>query len=495
MARFAQELLIGQCEELSEQVISTPFQKIEKIGPARILSTLTADVQILASAIQVLPSLAGNIAILTGCFCYLTYLSWRAALIIFLLTCIGALLYNLQMKRAYKAIFEARVGRDTLFKHFRSLTEGIKEIKMSLVRQRILIEEEIFATTNLLREKNLTATIGYLKADGAAQIMFFLLIGLLLFLTPYFKDASMETLTGYVLVTLYSMTPVWGIINVIPTLHRGEAAMERIEKLGFSLDHKEYSFNGENANDKKSVNIPDMNAPTIQLKGVKFSYHEELNVEKGFSLGPIDLKFPSGKLIFVIGGNGSGKTTLLKLLVGLYSPKEGSVLVDNRPVTSVCQSYRELFSAVFSDYYLFDRVATSDGTETDQKAEKYFDLLQLKEKVSIKNSFFSTTNLSQGQRRRLALLSAYLEDRPVYVFDEWAADQDPDYKEVFYKHLLVELKARGKTVIVITHDDRYFHIGDMVVRLDYGKIIECWDTADQNGMADNHLETASRLQS
>ena len=474
MVRFTQEMIIGQCEELSKQVISTPYQKIENIGPARILSILTADVQILASAIQVLPSLAGNVAVLCGCLCYLAYLSWHAALIMIFLTAMGALIYNLQLKHAYQAIYEARVCRDTLFKHFRALTEGIKEIKMSLFRQRMVIEEEISNTANILREKNLTATAGYLKADGSAQMMFFLLIGVLLFLIPSFNETPMETLTGYVLVALYSMAPVWGIIKVIPSIHRGEAAMERIENLGFSLAESSTGPpnrpNRENESMIKNKNL----APTIKLDGLSFSYSENQYKEEGFRLGPVQISFPAGKITFVIGGNGSGKTTLLKLLSGLYAPNEGTILIDNKAINSESQSYRELFSIVFSDYYLFDKIACSWGTETNHKALNYLERLQLNHKVALQNGVFSTTNLSQGQRRRLALLSAYLEDRQIYIFDEWAADQDPDYKDVFYNQLLAELKQRGKTVIVITHDDRYFDIGDLIIKLDYGKVVDCW---------------------
>jgi len=58
----------------------------------------------------------------------------------------------------------------------------------------------------------------------------------------------------------------------------------------------------------------------------------------------------------------------------------------------------------------------------------------------------------------------------VYLFDEWAADQDPVFKKVFYTQLLPELKARGKAVLVISHDERYFGAADRVIRLDYGKL-------------------------
>ena len=83
----------------------------------------------------------------------------------------------------------------------------------------------------------------------------------------------------------------------------------------------------------------------------------------------------------------------------------------------------------------------------------------------------STTQLSQGQRKRLALLTAYLEDRSIYLFDEWAAEQDPEFRAHFYEELLPQLKAKGKTLLVATHDDRYFDLADMVVKMELGRLV------------------------
>ena len=190
-----------------------------------------------------------------------------------------------------------------------------------------------------------------------------------------------------------------------------------------------------------------------------------------FQLGPIDLSLGRGELVFIAGGNGSGKTTLAKLLVGLYAPATGEVRLNGQPVGD-WEQYRQFFSSVFTDAYLFDRLLGMSGTRLDDGARDYLTRLELGQRVRVESGRFSTTDLSQGQRKRLALLTAYLEDRPVYVFDEWAADQDPRFKEIFYTRLLPELKARGKAVLVISHDDQYFHVADRIVQLDYGKLQE-----------------------
>jgi putative ATP-binding cassette transporter len=214
-------------------------------------------------------------------------------------------------------------------------------------------------------------------------------------------------------------------------------------------------------------------APLVELDQVSFTYQSEKTEEGAFTLGPITVDLRPGNLVFVIGGNGSGKSTFVKVLTGLYAPQSGTVRMAGTPITeSNREWHREHFSVVFSDFHVFDRLFGIEDATASALAERYLALLQIDQKVSLHERRFSTVELSQGQRKRLALVTAYLEDRPIYVFDEWAADQDPQYKEIFYRTLLPDLRARGKLVIVITHDDRYFHLGDHVVKLEDGKVVE-----------------------
>jgi len=192
-------------------------------------------------------------------------------------------------------------------------------------------------------------------------------------------------------------------------------------------------------------------------------------------------------MCFVIGGNGSGKTTFAKLLLGLYAPEEGAIRLNGQEITDeVRDSYRQLFSAVHADFYLFETLLGLESAELDATAREYLEQLHLSDKLQVKDNVLSTTELSQGQRKRLALLTAYLEDRLIYVFDEWAADQDPLFKEVFYHQLLPDLKARGKTVIVISHDDRFYHVGDRVIKLENGQVVS--DTSCNSKLLATPLE-------
>ena len=143
-------------------------------------------------------------------------------------------------------------------------------------------------------------------------------------------------------------------------------------------------------------------------------------------MGPIDSTIRRGQIVFIIGGNGSGKTTLAKLISGLYLPESGQICLDGRPIDDANrEAYRQLFSVVFDDAVIFESLWGLEAADLDERAQELLAAVELDHVVSVTNGVFSTTRLSRGQRKRLALVTAYLEDRPIYLFDEWAADQDP----------------------------------------------------------------------
>jgi len=358
----------------------------------------------------------------------------------------------------------AREAADALYNHFRALTEGIKELKLHGERREAFLSQSMQASAESLRRNNIAGMTVFTLASTWGQLLIFVVIGVLLFAMPLLTGAGSRTLIGYTLVILYMMTPLQVIMNALPTLGRANIALKKVEDLGLALDS--YSSEGE-------ALAPTNAQPaweTIELRGVTHTYHRE-SEDSDFILGPIDLVIRRGELMFLVGGNGSGKTTLAKLLMGLYVPESGEIRVDGQLVTDKTrEEYRRLFSAVFADFFLFESLLGLKTPQLDNRAEEYLDRLQLSRKVTIKEGVFSTTDLSQGQRKRLALLTAYLEDRPIYLFDEWAADQDAYFKEIFYLQLLPELKSRGKTAIVISHDDRYYYAGDRLIKLEEGKL-------------------------
>jgi putative ATP-binding cassette transporter len=295
-------------------------------------------------------------------------------------------------------------------------------------------------------------------------LLYFALIGLILFLVPAVAPMSQQALTGYVLTTLYLMGPLAGVMTSVSLFSRAEVALRKVQSLGISL--------AAQATEDCSLERPesDLSFERLELRGVVHSYHHEKD-DCNFVLGPINLNFQPGELVFIVGGNGCGKSTLAKIITGLYHPEAGEIRLDGKLITDANRDdYRQLFSAVFADFYLFDNLLGLNHARLDEQAAEYLQQLHLKHKVKVKNGTLSTIAVSHGQRKRLALLTAYLEDRPFYLFDEWASDQDPQFKHVFYTQLLPDLKSRGKTVLVITHDDKYFALADRVIKLDYGQI-------------------------
>jgi putative ATP-binding cassette transporter len=261
------------------------------------------------------------------------------------------------------------------------------------------------------------------------------------------------------------------IVNRLPLLTKADVALKKIEVLGLALA----SYAEAEAATPALVNSPNQGLKldwhSLELQGVTHGYGSDRE-NLDFTLGPINLKFKPGEMVFLIGGNGSGKSTLAKLITGLYIPESGKICLDNQQINQPNREwYRQHFSVVFSDFYLFDRLLGVAKYNLDSVAQTYLRQLQLDHKVTVENGKLSTTALSQGQRKRLALLTAYLENRPIYLFDEWASDQDPIFKELFYTQFLPKLRDQGKLVLVISHDDQYFEVGDRIIKLDYGKVI------------------------
>lgn len=473
LARFTSQILLTQLSQkgifelrlqMSRQILAAPLRKLEEVGSARIMSSLTDDLFIITTTLISIPVLCMQLAVVVGCLVYMAWLSWTAFLTVLVFMGLGILSFRAAVNKATRYMIMARGDADVLYRHYRALNDGAKELKLHRTRRQTFINEVMRTTALSLRRNNVTGTSIMAAASSWYQILFFTLIGLLLFVLPRIQTVDSSLLTGYVLAIFYMLIPFEDLTGLIPSMARANISLQRIEQLGISLtsDVKEK---------EEDSGKPDPYWERLELQGITHSYHNERD-GSSFTLGPIDLTFKPGELVFLVGGNGSGKTTLAKLLSGLYIPEKGEISLDGTRITDENRDqYRQFFSAVFSDFFLFESLLGLDPEKLDDRARDYLTQLQLDHKVQVKDGALSTIDLSQGQRKRLALLTAFLEDRPFYIFDEWAADQDPVFREIFYLQILLELKAKNKTVLVISHDDRYYHLGDHVIKLDYGQIV------------------------
>ena len=464
LTRLSQDALMNLRMRLCRQILSAQLRHLEELGAHRLLTVLADDVPIITGTLVGFPLLCINIAVAIGGLVYLGLLSWVMLLAVLGLMVIGIITYQLPIIRAMRVLRLAREDADDLYGHFRSLTLGTKELKLHRSRREAFLTKVLQETATSLRRHNIAGMSVYTAAASWGQSLVFVVVGLVLFVLPMIEQTDTLTLSGYTITLLYLMTPLQVIMNSIPTLGRASISLQSVEKIGLELASK--GSEGDLPADAKA--LPEFQS--LELRGVTHVYRRE-GEKENFVMGPIDLTLHSGELLFLVGGNGSGKTTLAKLLIGLYVPEEGEVRLNGREITEENrEQFRQYFTVVFSDFHLFESLLGLEGPELDERAREYIAQLKLTHKIEVKDGALSTLDLSQGQRKRLALLTAYLEDRSVYLFDEWAADQDPLFKEVFYYQLLPELKAKGKTIIVISHDDHYYQVADRIVKLEYGKI-------------------------
>jgi putative pyoverdin transport system ATP-binding/permease protein len=472
LARLAQGAIVDMRVRLSRQALEVPLASLEKLGAGRIVSMLNDDISAVAFALISLPPFLIHTATLIGCLVYLGYLSLDLLLRLLVFVVIGVLSYQWMMKKAWAHISRARERAGALQSHILAMTQGTKELKMHRRRRREFLSKKIEADSMAFRRHAITGDTLHAAAGGWGQLLIFIFIGLVLFAI---RIGDTYIMVSFALISIFITTPVESILNTISTLGRGNIGLKKIEELGLNLVE---TNEGNTAVQRDAGPL----LQGVKLAGITHSFtrHEG---EPDFTVGPIDLELRPGELVFLTGGNGSGKTTLAKLLMGLYLPASGDVYVDGGLVTNEDRdNYRQLFSVVFSDFFLFDSLLGLDEPELDAKAQKLLVQLHLDNKVCVKDGALSTTDLSQGQRKRLALLTAYLEERPIYIFDEWAADQDPVFKKTFYYYLLPELKARGKAVLVITHDDHYYEVADRVIKMNNGRIEEVWSDSPSDGV-------------
>lgn len=443
---------------VARKVLAADYRNLETVGAARIQSALAEHCTHVAEFFVSFPVILMNAVIVAGCLLYMAWLSWQVFLLAILVVGLGSVGYHLAHLRAIRHLNIASEEQDKLFSYFRSLTDGAKELRLNNRKRKAFYEDVLSGSIETVRRERTFGMSVFVASGGWAQFLLYVFIGMVLFALVSDGPDRALVMTGYALVFVYMVGPLEALLLNIPRANLAKVSAERIEEITRAMTTLEI----------ETDNSSPSGLEFIALQGVLHRYYHEQSDEL-FTLGPIDLDFRPGEITFLVGGNGSGKTTLAKLLVGLYPPEEGQIVFNGKVVDETNRDrYRQLFSTVFSDFHLFDRLLETGRVDLDDEGNRLLAKLHLQNKVKVQNGAFTTLALSQGQRKRLALVVAYLENRPFFIFDEWAADQDPVFKEVFYRELLPELRAMGKAVLVISHDDRYFHLADRLIRMESG---------------------------
>lgn len=469
---FVGQRLVAQVRKsLAQKILSAPIDALERYRTHRLMPVLSQDVDMISDVAFALASTLIAVVTALGCLGYLAYLSLPLFFLLFGALSLGATVQAMAQIRGEAGFWKAREHEDRLHKAYRSISEGAKELRMHRGRRTRIFAGQIEHIVDAIRRVNGRAINTYVIATAFGSGLFFLLIALILSWAA-FQPTEPAVLSGFVLVLLFLKGPMDQIAGALPAVGRARVAFQRIADLSARFATPEPHLHLERKSNGVRLHS------SIALRGVRYAFAAEEGGD-GFVLGPIDLQLHRGEMVFVVGDNGSGKTTLVKLLLGLYAPQQGELLVDDAVVPSEGRDdYRQLFTTVFSDFFLFeDLLAEEGGGEAAAqtlplRALPYLERLEIAHKVSLTDGSFSTLDLSTGQRKRLALVHAYLEGRPVLVFDEWAADQDPTFRHLFYTELLPELRAKGHLLVVISHDDRYFHLADRVITMRAGRIAE-----------------------
>ena len=460
-----QRIIAALRKDLGEKVLSAPITQIERYRSHRLIPVLTHDVDTISDFSFAFTPLAIAATVTLGCLGYLAYLSVPMFLMMVVAIIIGISVQYVAGGKGIRGFDLARDQEDELQRYYNAIASGAKELRMHRPRRYRMNTHRIRETADRIASIQVRSVNIYILAKTFGSMLFFVVIGLALAMQAYNPNPDPTVITGFVLVLLYMKGPLENLVSYLPVVGKAKIAFGRISELSERFSSPEPHLLLDATEAPKPV------VHSLELRGVSYS-PPAVEGSEPFHLGPINLDIKQGDIVFIVGENGCGKTTLIKLLLGLYQPQAGEIRLNGEAVTDPTRDdYRQLFTTVFADYYLFDDLVQGGGQQSLDSASQYLDRLEIAHKVSVKDGAFTTTDLSTGQRKRLALVNAWLEGRPVLVFDEWAADQDPAFRRIFYTELLPDLKRLGKTIIVISHDDRYFDIADQLVRMKAGKVM------------------------
>lgn len=451
--RFVYELRLS----FIRKILSTDIKRLEAIGQAPLLASLSVDIQAITMAFVRLPELVQGVIVCLACAVYLFWLSpilmmlaagWLGVTVVFSLFLV---------KKVYAYLENLRKLNDEIYAHYQSTIDGAMPLKLNRHRAKVIFAN--FANiANTYRHDIIRADSFHISAVNVSNIMVFFGIGVLLIASDLLALADKSTALTASLVMLFVQSPLLKAVGAYPVIQSAQVGFEKMQGLNL-------------ANDPMVIEADDNRErfQHIAFRQVYYRYDDGR-----FALSPIDFKLNAGEIVFLVGGNGSGKTTLAKLLVGLYVPTDGQIFYNGKVVTAdVLNHYQQNFSAIFSEVYLFNQLLGKNGQLPDEDLmNEWLHILQLDKKIEIHNHIINTTKLSQGQKKRLALLIALCEQKPILLLDEWAADQDPEYRQFFYDNIIPKLKAMGKTLFVISHDDRFFGAADRILVMKEGVLHE-----------------------
>lgn len=448
-----------------QRIIKSSLSQLEKVGFSRLVASITTDVQKIVAGAQVIPDVLISGVTLLGMMLFLLYLDTDVFLFVCAAIVFGAVTFQIPIILGNRFFRRSREKTDALQEAIRGTVFGIKELKLCAERRQSFFRDNLLHAENEVRTANKKGVTIIRAAMNYGDMVSFFVIGYVAFIFVNYHAISTEVIVASVMVLLYITGPLAILMNSSPDIAVANVSLAKVDTLFRDLVQEPVAAQVQT--------LP--NWKTLRFHQVCYHYQQENDDEEvasqGFTVGPISFALKRGEINFIVGGNGSGKSTLSKLITSHYLVDSGGIYLDETLIDlNKINSYRHQISAVFTDYHLFERLQGALASVDKTLLQRYLEKLHLNEKVTVENGVFSTLALSDGQRKRLALLVALLEDKSIYLFDEWAADQDPVFKEVFYHSILPELKRQNKLIVAISHDDRYFDVADRILVMEQGKL-------------------------
>jgi cyclic peptide transporter len=447
---------------LTAAVRDSELADIEHIGRTRIYNAISKEIQALAQNTNTLVAVSQMSLLVVFATLYLLVLSPTAFVIAIVFMSIAVAIYLARLKIVNRAIQDSIGAEFGLHELLEGILEGFKEVKLNALRSQQISDDLLEASLDAA-ESRVTAQSELTRNYVFTQNVFFLLLATMVFLVPLLTDIGSQTIVKLTTAILFVTSAIAGVVSSVPIFINANASAGNIMAL-----QKAIGAPPRLLSDIARTTVAAPSFRRVTVDHVAFHYGDG---GVGFRVGPFNVTFNAGETVFISGGNGSGKSTFMRLFTSLYWPNEGHIAVDGQPVTrDNVEAYRALFTAVFSEYHLFTRLYGVAPEAVDEIPE-LLKLFEIEDKITLKDGAFSTVDLSAGQRKRVALIVALLERRPICVLDEWAADQDPLFRRKFYEELLPMFKARGMTIVAVSHDDRYFHVADRRLHMEEGRIV------------------------
>lgn len=454
-------------KDIIRLILNAPYKLLVRYK-SDLYSTLTADINNITNVSFIIVSFISSIILIVSCLVYMAVLSFNLFAISIMVISIAVLIYFVRTNRSNLEFFKVRELENTFNNIFNSILLGAKEIKVNRKKGEDIYVTDLTETIDIARKTNTDAYLRYLHSDVMSQLFFYLLVIFIIVCGGQLFLAPVDTIVSFVFVLLFLLGPVVNILSSIPAINRAIISEKKIIELWRMLCSNQDEIVIENQYDiSKHYSFK-----TIEIKNICYTYEDN-----EFELGPIDLLIKRNDITFISGGNGQGKTTLLNLIVNLYDIDSSTISIDGVLLSAEDRfAVKNLFSPIFNDFYLFEKFYGIERYD-HVKALELLRLFELDQIVSVSSKGFSTTKLSTGQRKRLALINALLENRPILILDEWAADQDPLFRKKFYEVILpLIVQKEDKTVIAITHDDNYYHFGTDIFKMDSGKLFKVNNT-------------------